>query len=234
MKKSYTQFLAALETARQFLDAKAALLGPINSTGARKTLDEVTETLKQLDQQQGQHRELAKGQRKVELQLAEAFRRKYLRPVIEIAQAKLPEETELLSDIRLPRGTLSGTGMASRGHQIASLAEPFAKVFVDAGLPATFVADTHAAADGLAVAVSTKGTHRAGRQGATDGIAKVVRKARRAVRVLDAMVKANLSLGEPLVTEWRAAVRVIRGGRSTSAAAVAPVATNAGEVKPAA
>jgi hypothetical protein len=32
--------------------------------------------------------------------------------------------------------------------------------------------------------------------------------------VLDAMVKAQLKAEEPLVTEWRDAVRVIRGGKA--------------------
>ena len=223
MQKRYTQFLAALHTTRQFLDAKGTALGPISSTGARKTLDEMTEAIEQLAEAQDTHRMLVKGRRKEELRLAEAFRRKFLRPIIEIVQAKLPDDVQLLSEVRLPRGAVSSTALASKGHAIAKTVAPFAQVFIDAGLATDFVAQLTAAADRLAEAVANKGQHRAGRTGATEGLNKQVRKARRAVRVLDAMVKANLQLGEPLVTEWREAVRVIRGGTRQQATNVAEV-----------
>lgn len=212
MQKRYTQFLAACSTARQFLDAKDASLGPINASGARKSFDGSIETIQQLAVEQDRHRMLVTGQRNDELRLAGQFRRKYLRPVVEIVQAKLPDETELLSEVKLPRGYVSSTSLAAKGHAMASAVAPFAQIFTDAGLPADFLAQLGAAADELTGAVSKKGNHRANRRGATDGLDKSVQKARKAVRVLDAMLRAELPLDEPLVTEWREAVRVIRGG----------------------
>jgi hypothetical protein len=119
---------------------------------------------------------------------------------------------DLLSHMKVPRHTTNSTALAARGNAMADAVAPFTQTFLDAGLSADFVAQLKAAAGELAKAVSTKGTLRAGGIGATDGIRQAVRTARKAIRVLDAMVKAQLKAQEPLVTEWRDAVRVIRGG----------------------
>jgi hypothetical protein len=212
MQKKDMQFLAALRTARQFLDAKSAALGTINTSGALKTLDTAIYTIAALAETQERHRILVTGQLNDERRLSEKFRRKHLRPIAEIAQAKLPDEVDLLSNLKVPRHTSNSTTLVARGNAMGDAVAPFTQTFLDAGLPTDFVAQLKAAAEQLAKAVSNKGNLRSGRRGATDGITKEVRKARKAVRVIDAMVKAQLQANEPLVTEWRDAVRVIRGG----------------------
>jgi hypothetical protein len=212
MRKRDMQFLAALRTAQQFLNAKAAFLGPINTTGARKAFDTSIDTITTLAETQERHRILVTGQRTDEQRLAKQFRRKDLRPIVEIARQKLPDEVDLLSHLKVPPHTTNNTTLAAQGKAIADAVGPFTQTFLDAGLPTDFVAQLRTAAGDLTTAVSNKGTLRAGRRGATDGIGKAVSMARKALRVVDAMVKAQLRAEEPLVTEWRDAVRVIRGG----------------------
>jgi hypothetical protein len=214
MEKKHMQFLAALRTAQQFLDAKDAVLGPINKTGARTGLDTSIETISRLAELQERHRILVTGQRTDEQRLAKQFRRKNVRPIVEVARQKLPDEVDLLSHLKAPRHSTNSTALATRGNAIADAVAPFTQTFLEAGLPADFAVQLKTAAGELAKAVSNKGTLRAGRRGATDGIGKAVSQARRAVRVLDALVKAQLKSAEPLVTEWRDAVRVIRGGKA--------------------
>jgi hypothetical protein len=234
MRKQDMQFLAALRTAQQFLDAKAAALGPINTTGARKAFDASIETISRLAETQERHRILVTGQRTDEQRLAKQFRRKYLRPVAEIARQKLPDEVDLLSHMKVPRHTSNSTALAARGNAMADAVAPFVQAFLDVGLPTDFVAQLRTAAGQLTTAVSTKGTLRAGRRGATDGIGKAVSTARKALRVVDAMVKAQLKSEEPLVTEWRDAVRVIRGGKARLALVPTPVPTPPSPTQPAA
>jgi hypothetical protein len=214
MRKQDMQFLAALRTAQQFLDAKAAALGPINTTGARAGFDASIDTITTLAELQERHRILVTGQRTDEQRLAKQFRRKNLRPIVEVARQKLPDEVDLLSHLKAPRHSTNSTALAARGNAMADAVAPFTQTFLDAGLPADFAEQLKAAAGELAKAVSNKGTLRAGRRGATDGIGKAVSQARKAVRVVDALVKAHLKAEEPLVTEWRDAVRVIRGGKA--------------------
>lgn len=222
------QFLAALRQAQHFLDVNASTLGTVNTTGARKTLDATIDTIAGLAERQDSHRIQVTGERTNELRLAEALRRRYVRPIVEIAKQKLPEVAQL-SNVTLPPANSNSTVLVSRALGIADAAQPHAQLFIDAGLPVDFVDRLRAAAGRVVAAIAGKGEHRSRRVGATDGLAKEVRAARRAVKVLDAFVRAELGRTEPLVSEWRNAVRVIRGGSAhaqhtvTSAAAAHPV-----------
>jgi hypothetical protein len=58
--------------------------------------------------------------------------------------------------------------------------------------------------------------------GATDGLGKEVAAARKAVRMLDSLVKAQLATKEPLLTTWRGAITVIKGGPPSASKLTAP------------
>ena len=210
MKLLYSQFLAACRQTQQFLDAEAAALGTIPTSGARKRLDDVTVVLEQMGERQGTHRTLAKGALGSELLLARTLRRQHVRPVVRIVRAELPGVTAL-SAVALPPGGLNSTALATRARDLAAAVEPFAAVFVESGLPADFLDRMRAAADRLVQAVNGKGSHRTTRQGATDSLTKAFRRARKVVRVLDALVRAQLDEQDPLITEWNRASREVRG-----------------------
>ena len=211
MRLQYSQFLAACRQTTQFLDAKASALGTIPTSGARKQLDDASAELESLGQRQGAHRKLGEGALHVETRLDRALRRQHMRPVVRIIKAKLPDVTEL-SAVRLPPFGSNSTALATSARELATAVEPYAAVFVEAGLPADFLDRIRAAADLLVQTVNGKGSHRVGRTGATDGLDKAVSKARKVVRVIDALVRAHLTEEDPLVTEWRNASRVVRGG----------------------
>jgi len=209
------QFLAALRQAQNFLTANDATLGSINATGARKTLDEMIDKLSALSEAQDSHRIQVTGARTNELALAVDLRRKHMRPIYEIARAKLPDVAKL-SNVKLPPANGNSTALAARARAMGDAVKEYAGTFIAAGLPADFLTQLDDAATAVEKAVVGKGEHRSQRRGATVGIVNEVRAARKAVRVLDALVKANLNLGEPLVSEWRNAVQVVRGGRPAS------------------
>lgn len=212
MKVRDMQFLAALRQAQNFLVANDASLGGVNATGARKTLDEMIDKLAALAEAQDSHRIQVTGERTNELALTAELRRKHIRPIYEIARAKLPEVAKL-SNVKLPLANGNSTAIAARAKAMGDAVKGYAETFIAAGLPVDFLAQLDAAATAVEKAVVGKGEHRSRRRGATVGIGDEVRAARKAVRVLDALVKANLNLKQPLVSEWRNAVQVVRGGR---------------------
>jgi hypothetical protein len=214
------QVLAALRQAQNFLDANQASLGGINATGARKTLDETIDKIAGLAETQDSHRILVTGQRASEIRLSAELRRRFLRPIVEIARAKLPEQAEL-TNVTLPNAGNS-TKMVSRARGLGDAVEPFKQTFIDAGLPADFVEQLRTASAAVVAAILAKGEHRSNRMGATDGLGKEVAAARKAVRMLDSLVKAQLATKEPLLTTWRGAITVIKGGPPSASKLTAP------------
>jgi hypothetical protein len=213
MQLKYSQFLAALRQAQTFLDTNTAVLGTINASGMRRDLDAAATQLEALGETQGSHLTQARGERTNELRLARSLRRQHIRPIVRIARAKLPEVAQL-SAMSLPPLKTNSTALATQAGAIGDAVQPHVQVFVDAGLPADFIARMRSAADQLVQSIGGKGSHRSQRIKATTALDQEVQQAKRVVAVLDGLVRAQLDEQEPLVSEWRAASRAISGGGS--------------------
>jgi hypothetical protein len=91
---------------------------------------------------------------------------------------------------------------------MAKAAEPFARVFITAGMPADFVAQLTAAADALVTAMSDR-THTLGmRRGATRGLEVTLSSGRKVVHMLDAFVRSALKDNPSLLANWNLVKRV--------------------------
>ena len=215
MQLKYSQFLAALRQTQSLLDTNTAVLGTINTSGARRELDAAAAQLEALGETQGSHRTQARGERTNELRLARALRRQHMRPIVRIARAKVPKVAQLAA-MTLPPLRTNSTALATQAGSIADAVQPYAQEFVDAGLPADFTARMRAAAAALVQSIGGKGDHRQQRIGATTALDQQVQQAKRVVAVLDGLVRAQLDEQEPLVSQWRAASRAISGGGSAT------------------
>jgi hypothetical protein len=211
MQLKYWQFLAALRQALRFLDANSAALGTINASGARRELDDAATRVDALGETQGSARRQGRGELTNELRLARALRRRNMRPIVRIARAKVPQIAQL-SSMSLPPLKTNSTALAGQAGEIAKAVQPYEQIFVDAGLPADFIARMRAAADELVQSIGGKGAHRSLRTGATKALDTEVQQARRIIGVLDGLVRAQLDEQDKLVTEWRSASRAITGG----------------------
>ena len=208
MEARYTQLLTALRQAQKFLDSNDATLGSVNTTGARKSFDAITIRIVEMGKLQGTLRMQTVGERRRELKLAEQLRRKHMRPIVRIARARLANSPEL-AELALPGAKRSSAGLAQDANSMRNLVEPKKELFIDAGLAPDFLDQLTTAADAVVQAIGSKGSSRGNRINATDTIAKETRNAARELNILDSMVRAHLELGEPLITEWRDACRVI-------------------------
>jgi hypothetical protein len=214
MQLKYSQFLAALRQAQNFLDTNTAVLGTINASGARQELDAAATQLEALGETQGSQLRQGHGKRTNELRLARALRRQHMRPIVRIARAKVPKVAQL-SAMSLPPIRTNSTALATQAGEIADAVQPNAQVFVDAGLPADFIARMRAAAALFVQSIGGKGAHRTQRIGATTALDQQVQQAKRVVAVLDGLVRAQLDEQEPLVSAWRSASRAISSGGSS-------------------
>jgi hypothetical protein len=213
MQMQYTQMLAGLRQVQGFLDDNAAVVGTLDSGGGRRGLDDATAQLASLANEQGVHRTQGTGALASEKQLARALRRKHMWPIVKVARAKLPELANLEA-VRMPSFRSNNTDLALRAGQMADTVQPYAAQLQDGGLTAGFLDRLRAATAELLDAIASKGRHQSGRLRSTDGIRKVVARARRAVGVVDALVRAQLGETEPLLTEWASIVRTIRNSAS--------------------
>ena len=223
MQLRYVQMLAAIRQAPTFLDANGDRLATINSGGARVALDETITGLATLAQSQSKHTTGKTGELASERRLARALRREHIKPIVRLAQLKVPEIAQLES-VRVPPARSNSTSLVVHALALADVVTPYYAELHAAGLAADFIDSLRAAADRVLGAVGGKGGHLRKQVGATDAIDKAVIAARRVVNAVDALVRASLGENDQLIGEWSKVVRTIRSALDTAApATVQPV-----------
>src|ERR1044072_1389862 len=106
MKQKEAYVRDTLVTVQQFLDANAAALGPVNTSGARKALDDAIAALDDHAVAQGAHTLRSAGETNKQRTLRLALRKQYLRPIAKVAAASLGNVPEI-STLRMPPPNLA-------------------------------------------------------------------------------------------------------------------------------
>lgn len=214
MQQKQMQFLAALRSGQRFLDDNASTLGEMNTTQARKTLDAIVERLTQLASAQDTSSMRSVGEGSRERRLATIFRRRHLRPIVALVKSRLPDKIQL-SSVKLPREGCNITQLVEKGRAIAAAVLPFQKLFVELGIHPEFLSRLRAAADELVASTTSKATQRSVRVAATESLKVETQAARKEISLISAMILGEADVPASLVSEWRAAIRTIEGGRSS-------------------
>ena len=123
--------------------------------------------------------------------------------------------------------------LASAAGAMAEAAEKWKDVFVQHGLPAEFIDQLKAAALALENARTAKTESNRRRVTATAAVADQVKRGRKAVRVLDAILRPRLAKDPELLAAWRSAKRVPPQAVSATPA-IAPATSQAAVAAPAA
>ena len=198
--------LDTLRRVQLFLDRNDGVLGVINKSGARKTLDAIVAQLSTHAVNQDAGRVNSKGetakQRAVRLAL-----RSHMRPVAAFAKAKLRDVPEFKA-LTLPDSRMNANRLVAAAGAMADAATPHAQVFVDSGLPADFVPQLIKAADDVSGSIDTRAESRGRRVGATAGLSAEDKKGRNALAILDTLVVPMLGTNDQLLAEWRSLKRV--------------------------
>lgn len=203
------QTLEAFVRVLAFTDAHP-VTGPLGYTAARATLDEVVRRLREHAGAQVSGRELSRGELRRQRQLARQLVDRHMRPIVTIARAQIEPESDVRmpAAIRMPRAGLGVTKLLQACDGMIEAAGPFEAAFVANGLPADFLARFTSARDELEGGLGSRATLVGQHVGARAGLGVQIRRGRRAVDRLDAVVRASFDGDEVTLARWRTAKRV--------------------------
>jgi hypothetical protein len=235
MQSKQANMLQSLESVQAFLEENAATLaGAVNSSARQKLADAIADLAAHVVQQSGSSI-ASRAATKRKLDFRRTLIRDHMEPIAEIARADLPP-TPGLDALRMPKGTPSAQQLAAVARGMAKQAAPYVDLFVAGGRSKDFIAQLTAAADAMMVADEERLQSRGRLSGATKGLTEKLAAGRKAVRVLNALMKSALKDDPALLANWRVVKRVRKpavrpvGGTTippAPAPAPAPAAANA-------
>ena len=203
------QTLEAFVRVRAFLEAHP-ITGPLSYTGARETLEEVVKRLREYAGTQITGRELSRAELRKQEQLIQQLRDRHMRPIVTIARAQIEPESDVRmpAALRMPRGKIGVTKILQSCDGMIEAARAFEAAFVANGLPADFLARFTAARNELEGTLGGRATLVGAHIGARTGLAVQMRRGRRAVDRIDAVVRASFDGDEVTLARWQSAKRV--------------------------
>ena len=216
MRYQQNAVLTSLRRAQQFFDDNGAKLGAINPT-ATKELGSVIEELSALAVSQDSAARGSKGETSRNRALRVALRQNHMAPIAEVAKYKLQSVPEFAA-LTLPPSTLSAQSLVASATAMADAATSHSQTFIDSGLSATFLDDLRAAAKAVNDSIVERGNQQGRRNGATAGLAAAEKRGRAILRVLNALVLAQIGADAQLRRQWTTARAVQqKPGRSQHA-----------------
>lgn len=213
--------LQSLRAAQQFLDAHGPRLGTINSSGARRCLDERVTRAEQCMADQAALTVAARGETR-RYQQRRGTLRTYMTAITRIAQAELAA-TPNISALSMPRGNPSAAGLVAAARGMAQVAAPHTAIFTAAGLPADFLAELGAATDALQASYDARVRRLGERRSATTGLASQLRHGRQQLPILASFLTSDRSIEATLLADWQASTRIPRRPRHTATPEPLPV-----------
>ena len=190
---------------QRFLDVNVPVLAAVNGAGARKTLDAAVGALSTQADTQEATKQKGQGETKKQRALRVALE-KQMRALDHIGRSVLTDVPELAT-LRMPAANVSTQVLLEKAAAMAQTAAAHVSIFTDAGLPADFLTQLQAARDAISASRGDRDVTGNSRVAATAATLKEATRIRRAVKVLDSLVKLQLSDTDPLLTAWRSAKR---------------------------
>jgi hypothetical protein len=214
-----------LRGTQSFLDAHDILVGAVNTSGARKTLDEAVARVETEFITQDAWRNQGKGETAQFHALRDDLRLNHMRPITTVAKAKFRTEP-FFEALRLPEARIDAESLLNAAREMSQAAAPYASTFVGAGLPADFLEKLDSATGVFKQAMNDRTFARSRRVGATRGIPVTLLDGMNAVRLINSLIEPLLKPDVELLQAWRSVIRV--GGRTSrrgTAATTAPPTT---------
>jgi len=202
-----------------FLDDNVALLGAINTTEARRALDDAVTRLDGHRLTRDAARIQMVGETNRQRQLEAELREKHMRPIATFAKAKLRgvPNFKAMTTVR----QLAGQRLVAAAQAMAHAVAPFAKKFAAADFPVAFVEELSVAAEAVKASIETRSRTHVVRVGSGMAFDKELERGRDAVGALSGAVLKKLAGNSQLLTEWHIAKRVVlKPGVATAPAPV--------------
>jgi hypothetical protein len=223
MNKRQSHLLNTLQRVQFFLDQHASLLEGVSSSGARASLDQLVDTLRQHAVDQVASRRIGSAETARQRVLRNQLLINHLRAVARVAEAQLRDVPDFAA-LSMPPYDTPSHDLVAAARAMAAAATPYEDAFVGAGLRPDFLARMMAAADLLEECAGRRGSVAAQGHGATDGMKAELSQARKIVKVLNSFVVPKLQDNQALLAEWRASRRYFgQTGRTVVFLPFAPV-----------
>jgi hypothetical protein len=193
-------------------------------TKQKQTLDDIVGRLTghTTDQIAGQRMSRAETQRQKALR--RKLREEHLGPIAQIARAVLADEPGIEKALKLPSDSLSTLKYIAEANAMRAAAAKYQGTFVESGRPEDFIAQLDGAIgavrDSLLGKARNVGTH----VGAKAGLAKEIRRGRRAVQLIDTCVRSAFAGQADLLAKWKGAKRIQLVGTASASSAETPSA----------
>jgi hypothetical protein len=197
--------LATMHRVQRFFDANDVVFAEINASGARQRFDQAANDLAAAANEQEAAKQKGKGETLAEKALRAALL-KQMRPVVRIAQCVLDDVPEL-SSMTMAGNKTACQPLMEAAAAMADVSRAYRDVFRSGGLPADFVEQLTDRMAELAASFGDRDESVSARVLATASTASLATRARRLVKVLDALVKQQLSDTDPLLASWQTAKR---------------------------
>ena len=194
---------------------------PATYAGPAEILDDAVRQLRTYAGDQVYGRLLTTAEVKRQEQQMKRIVDRHMRPIVTIARSltDVNADIRLQDALKLPRSGIGVAKLLAAADAMIKAARRFEATFVSNGRPADFLAQFEGAVAELNQVLGARGTLLGTYVGAKKGIWVMLRRGRRAVDRLDAVVRVAFEGNDIVLERWRIAKRVqaVRGGGSSSA-----------------
>lgn len=228
--------LEACRRVQSFMDTNATLLDSINKSATRKELDGIITELSDNAGVQATGHVAAKGESANQRVLRLALR-DHMHRIAAVAALRFRDVPQFASLKMISAHASAGT-LTAHATAMRNTAQLYQEAFLDAGLPADFLATLGAAAAALSSSSEVRASARGKRSNATGALKQAATRARHVLKALNPMVVHALSADSAnagLLAEWKAARHVsaklgpvagsVQAAAALAAQPEAPVAT---------
>lgn len=171
-------------------------------------LDAVIMRLTEVAEEQEAGFRLSRQETRRQQMLREEVREQHMRPISNVAKAVF-DPSGMDRALLMPKKSADNDALIAAGRAMAQAAEARASVFLEHAFAADFVAQLRRAVTELEEAQGSKVDSKRRQVVATASVAELVRRGRRAVRLLDAIVTPRLSKDPDWYTAWQAVKRPV-------------------------
>jgi hypothetical protein len=207
MQLKWKKQIDALQRVQVFLAARP-VAAPATYAEPKEILDDVIEKVRDYATIQVSGQRLSQAEKEKQEELVRRLREHHLRPIAAIAKATLSQSPGIVRALRMPAGNLGVFGLLSAARSIRTSISLYEPVFVKNGRPADFLEQLDAAIAALAESVDGRGGYVRRHVGAKAGIRKELSRGRRAVGMLDSIVRVAFEGQADVLAEWAVAKRV--------------------------
>lgn len=186
--------------------------GPLSYDGPRETLADVVRRMREHAGAQLTGRELSQAELRLQEQLIRRLIDRHMRPIVAIARAQIEADSDVRmpAALRMPTSGFRATRMLQAADGMIEAARPFETVLIANGLPADFLARFTAARNELEGVLGGRAAHVGAHVAARKALEVQMRRGRRAVERIDAVVRASFDGDAVTLAAWRVAKRVHR------------------------